>query len=163
MRVVSDTSPLSNLAIIGRLELLKRRYGEVLIPPVVGRELAALSHVEGKAAIEEALANGWLKVHAMPEGQPLVANLDPGEEEAIRLWRDLPADKLILDDSLARQAARALGARMTGLLGELVHAKRRGHVAMVSDEIHRLRKEARFFVSREIELIVLAEAGELPR
>jgi hypothetical protein len=27
MRVVSDTSPISNLAIIGRLDLLKRRYG----------------------------------------------------------------------------------------------------------------------------------------
>jgi predicted nucleic acid-binding protein len=27
MRFVSDTSPISNLAIIGRLDLLKRRYG----------------------------------------------------------------------------------------------------------------------------------------
>ena len=27
MRVVSNTSPISNLAIIGRLDLLKRRYG----------------------------------------------------------------------------------------------------------------------------------------
>jgi predicted nucleic acid-binding protein len=27
MWVVSDTSPISNLAIIGRLDLLKRRYG----------------------------------------------------------------------------------------------------------------------------------------
>jgi predicted nucleic acid-binding protein len=29
MRVASDTSPISNLAIIGHLELLKRRYGAV--------------------------------------------------------------------------------------------------------------------------------------
>ena len=29
MRVVSNTSPISNLAIIGRLDLLKRRYGEL--------------------------------------------------------------------------------------------------------------------------------------
>jgi len=27
MRVVSNTSPISNLAIIGRLDLLRRRYG----------------------------------------------------------------------------------------------------------------------------------------
>jgi predicted nucleic acid-binding protein len=30
MRVVSNTSPISNLAIISRLELLKRRYRTVL-------------------------------------------------------------------------------------------------------------------------------------
>jgi predicted nucleic acid-binding protein len=33
MRVVSDTSPISNLAIIGHLDLLNRRYGAVRIPP----------------------------------------------------------------------------------------------------------------------------------
>jgi len=38
MRVVSNTSPISNLAIIGRLELLKRRYGAVRIPPAVTYE-----------------------------------------------------------------------------------------------------------------------------
>jgi predicted nucleic acid-binding protein len=52
MRVVSDTSPLSNLAIIGRLDLLRQRYGEVLIPPIVAQELAALSHAGGKVEIE---------------------------------------------------------------------------------------------------------------
>ncbi len=163
MRVVSDTSPLSNLAIVGRLDLLKWRYGVVLIPPCVENELAALSHAEGKSAVESAKANGWLKVCALPPGRPLEAALDPGEDEAIRLWRDLPADKLILDDSLARKIAREMGAKMTGVLGELLHAKKIGHVESVRDEISRLRDHARFFVSREIELIVLAEAGELPR
>lgn len=42
MRVVSNTSPLSNLAIIGRLDLLKQRYSTVRVPPAVSRELAAL-------------------------------------------------------------------------------------------------------------------------
>ena len=40
MRVVSNTSPLSNLAVIGRLELLQHRYGTVCIPPAVAQELA---------------------------------------------------------------------------------------------------------------------------
>ena len=162
MRVVSDTSPLSNLAIIGRLDLLRQRYGEVLIPPIVAQELAALSHASGKKEIQMALRAGWLIVMSPPDGEALVLGLDPGEEEAIRLWRNLPADKLILDDSLARQAARDLGARMTGLLGELVFAKRAGRLASVKSEIFRLRNEARFFVSREIEMVILAEAGEIP-
>jgi hypothetical protein len=32
MRVVSNTSPVSNLAIIARLDLLHRRYGTIYIP-----------------------------------------------------------------------------------------------------------------------------------
>jgi len=38
MRVVSNTSPISNLAIIGRLSLLRQRYGRVTVPPEVARE-----------------------------------------------------------------------------------------------------------------------------
>ena len=32
MRAVSNTSPISNLAIIGRLSLLRQRYGRVVVP-----------------------------------------------------------------------------------------------------------------------------------
>ena len=38
MLVVSDTSPLSNLAVIGRLELLRQQFGPVSAPPAVCRE-----------------------------------------------------------------------------------------------------------------------------
>ena len=58
MRVVSNTSPLSNLAIIGRLDFLPRRYGVIAIPPAVAAELAALSHPEGSARIALAMAEG---------------------------------------------------------------------------------------------------------
>jgi predicted nucleic acid-binding protein len=61
MPAVSNTSPLSSLAIIGRLVLLRERCGRVLIPPAVQRELAALSHATAKAR-EAALHGGWLKV-----------------------------------------------------------------------------------------------------
>jgi len=38
MRVVSNTSPLSNLAIIGHLGLVREQLGIVLIPPTVRAE-----------------------------------------------------------------------------------------------------------------------------
>ena len=41
MLVVSNTSPISNLAIIGRLDLLRERYGAVLMPPAVKTDLSA--------------------------------------------------------------------------------------------------------------------------
>jgi predicted nucleic acid-binding protein len=39
MPPVSNTSPLLNLAIIGRLSLLHQQFGEIWIPPAVVQEL----------------------------------------------------------------------------------------------------------------------------
>ncbi len=163
MLVVSNTSPVSNLAIIGRLGLLRERYGRVLIPPAVKSELDALTHPGGKSGVEEALHAGWLKVEPLPAtATALVLSdvLDPGEVQAIQLCWHLSADKLILDDALGRKAARALGLKFSGLLGELVFAKHVGTVLSVKAEIARLRSEARFFVSAEIEATILAGVGE---
>lgn len=87
-------------------------------------------------------------------------NLDPGETEAIQLCILLPADKLLLDDALGRAAARQHGLKFTGLLGELVFAKHAGKLPSVKAEIARLRSDAHFFVSAEIESIILADSGE---
>jgi len=54
MLVVSDTSPLSNLAIIGRLELLREQFSEVKIPPAVSSELAELDDPEAQSALSKA-------------------------------------------------------------------------------------------------------------
>jgi predicted nucleic acid-binding protein len=43
MTVVSNTSPVSNLAIIGRLSLLRIQFDHVLIPKTVDQELAQLA------------------------------------------------------------------------------------------------------------------------
>jgi predicted nucleic acid-binding protein len=71
MRVVSNTSPVSNLAIIGRLELLRAKYGRVVIPQAVKEELARLSHSAGATAIQRALAEGWLVVEAVADRRVL--------------------------------------------------------------------------------------------
>lgn len=52
MRTVSNTSPISNVAVAGRLDLLRRRFGRVVIPRAVARELAALTHDRGKVGIK---------------------------------------------------------------------------------------------------------------
>lgn len=163
MPVVSNTSPLSNLAIIGRLELLRERYGTVLIPPAVHRELAALSHALGKSRIKAALHDGWLRIAPLDTGTPapvLPHELDPGETEAITLSIQVAAEKVILDDALGRAAAKHLGLKFSGLLGELVFAKLAGRIPTVRDEINLLRRDARFFVSAEVEAVILAQSGE---
>ena len=55
MRVVSNTSPLSNLAIIGHLGLVREQLGTLLIPPAVRAELLRNPHAEARLAVEAAM------------------------------------------------------------------------------------------------------------
>jgi hypothetical protein len=162
MVVVSNTSPISNLAIVGRLEFLRRRYAVVRIPAAVADELAALTHPAALLCIKAALSDRWLVVEppdktALP--QPPFP-LDPGETAAIALACQLKAGVLLMDEKRGREAARRRGLVVAGVLGELIHAKRAGWIPNVRDEIHRLRLEAGFFVDATVEKFILSQVGE---
>jgi predicted nucleic acid-binding protein len=87
-------------------------------------------------------------------------SLDLGEAAAIGLALRIKADLLLIDERNGRRAARNRGLPVSGVLGELLHAKNRKWISAVRPEIVRLRTEARFFVSLEIEEFVLKTAGE---
>lgn len=125
MRAVSNTSPICNLAVIGRLDLLRRRYGRVSITPAVKAELDLLSHAAGKASVMAAIAEGWLVVELVKcfPAPPLPFALDAGESEAILLACQTEADVLLMDERRRRAAARALGLSVGGVLGELLPRK----------------------------------------
>lgn len=160
MLAVSNTSPICNLAVIGRLDFLAERYGIVQIPPAVATELDALRHPSAARCIKSAISSGWLRV-AVPSSVPaLQFPLDPGETEAIALALLLKADVLLLDEKRGREAARHFGLVVAGALGELVHAKHAGWVPSVRDEIQRLRREAGFFVDPGVERFILSQVGE---
>jgi predicted nucleic acid-binding protein len=162
MRVVSNTSPISNPASVGRLEILRRRYDSVRIPPEVAAELAALSHPAGKQRVEAAVSDGWLVVAQLADIPPLPLPfpLDDGEVAAITLACQFKADVLLIDEKLGREAARQMALSVAGALGELVHAKLAGWIPNVTNEIRRLRVEAGFFVDAEVERFILSQAEE---
>ena len=117
MHVVSNTSPLSNLAISGRLDLLKHRYGMVRIPPAVAQELAGLSHPDGKARLAAAQTAGWLELDSTATGPVLLPfPLDTAETAAIALALALKADLLLIDEKRGRAAAKHVGLPVAGLL-----------------------------------------------
>lgn len=67
MPVVSNTSPLLNLAIIGKLSLLKGQFGAIFIPSAVYEELRADSDLPGSKAIREATEAGWIQIEKVRE------------------------------------------------------------------------------------------------
>ncbi|MEO0374261.1 MAG: DUF3368 domain-containing protein [Cyanobacteria bacterium P01_A01_bin.17] len=161
--VVSDTSPLSGLAIAGYLSLLQQLYGQVVIPVAVADELKRGGQDDPR--INAALTPDWIAVQ-QPQDLALVAalqadhNLDRGESEAIALALELKADELLIDERLGRREASRLGLSITGLLGILLVAKRRGLVGAIRPIVDALINEAGFRVSSRLYAEVLAMAGE---
>lgn len=62
MRIISNTSPILNLAIIGQLDLLRQQFTQIHIPPAVLSELKIDEDRPGSMAIQEAVAAGWIQV-----------------------------------------------------------------------------------------------------
>lgn len=63
MIVVSDTSPITNLAAIGKLELLEKLYTHVLIPTAVYNEMVGVeSLVPGAVEVQTLPRNGLLLI-----------------------------------------------------------------------------------------------------
>ena len=162
MLVVSNTSPLSNLAIIGRLELVREQLGNVVIPPAVRAELGRNPHPAARAALEAAIQEGWISVRPLAGALPgnLAASLDLGEAEALALAGESKAALVLLDESAAREMARQLGFNFTGALGVLCRAKQTGRIASLKVQINRLRAEARFFINPALEKALLISVGE---
>lgn len=158
--VVADSGPLIALARIGRLDLLKKVHGQVLVPRAVWEEVAG-AESEGRPGASDIRASSWVK---MTDAEPLAADgysliVDRGEAEAIALARQLPAALLLIDDGRGRRLAQHIGVRIKGTLGVLVMAKRRGLLVSVGPEIEGLR-QAGVHVARFLVEATLREVGE---
>ena len=163
MPTVSDTSPISNLAYIGRLDLLREQFSELFIPQAVQTELLNLPVASIRKVIDDAKRAGWLKVQPATNTSLitlLMVELHADEAEAIALALEMKADRLLLDERDGRAVARHLGLPTTGALGVLLRAKKTGRIHAIKPEIATLRRKAGFFIGPALEAAILTEAGE---
>jgi predicted nucleic acid-binding protein len=163
MPAVSNTSPLANLAVIGRLELLWEQFGAIWVPKAVSGELDRLGHRRGQESLLEARQRGLLHVQEIQNrtaAELLAGQLDRGEAEAIVLTEESKADWLLMDERDGRLQARRMGLQVTGVLGVLIKAKLGGRLERVRPELDRLRSEAHFFIGKDLENQVLSSVEE---
>ncbi|MDX2217299.1 MAG: DUF3368 domain-containing protein [Oculatellaceae cyanobacterium bins.114] len=159
---MSDTSPVANLIVIGYANLLPQLFETVVIPDVVYQEL--LANGENHPVTQAVMTVDWLDVRSVSD-QSLVTvlerdrSLDPGEANAIVLAIELKATQLLIDERLGRTEAKRQGLRITGVLGVLLAAKRRGLIPVIRPILDRLIDEANFRISDRLynETLALAE------
>ncbi len=99
MIVVSDTTIISSLYKIGRLDLLPVAFPKVIIPVSVFEELKELeSFGYDISAIVNAIG---ISIQAASDREMVLAlsqSLDLGESEAISLAKEIGADLLLIDE-----------------------------------------------------------------
>ncbi|NJL92188.1 MAG: DUF3368 domain-containing protein [Coleofasciculaceae cyanobacterium SM2_1_6] len=161
MFIVSDTSPISNLAKVGQLHLMFQLYGKVLIPNAVHEEL--LDPRAGETVIIAVQLADWLEVRSV-QNQELVnalrTRINIGEAEAIALAVEVQATRLIIDERLGRQAAKDFKVKITGVLGLLLLAKRRQKILAIKPIMDNLIDRANFRISPQLYADVLQSAHE---
>jgi uncharacterized protein len=147
--VVSDTSPLRYLILIGHADVLPQLYGKVLCPPEV---ISECLHSNAPATVRDWASSppGWLHVIAA-SGQNLgeLRRLDAGEAAAIRLAGDKQADLVLIDERKGRRVAIALGFPVAGILGVLADAAT-ARLLDFDTAIQSLTKSTNFRVSQRV-------------
>lgn len=157
--VVADTSPLLNLALVGRLELVREQFGSVTVPGQVWEEL--LAGEDGVNSLQSLRETGGLDVVTAEEGALFAEfrrDLDRGESAALSYAVETDADRLLLDEREARQAARRHEIPVTGAIGILLQAAQEGKISL-RDELDSLRA-AGFWISEDLYEEVLDRVDE---
>jgi uncharacterized protein len=165
MIIISDTSPITNLAAIGQLDLLRLLYGSIIIPLAVYHELTQTNHVN--PGTEEVKMSSWIHPQAVQDVQKVTdilnskSNIHLGEAEAIILALELNAQLLLMDEKRGRMLANSYNLKVTGLLGVLLQAKNQQIIPLVKPLIEQLINQAEFRISAELYQQILVIAQEL--
>lgn len=157
MKVVVNTTPIISLASIGRLGLLERLFGRVLITEAVYREIKAKPGY-GYDQIDQ----DFIEVRSI-QGELykrlLLNQLDAGEAETIILAMEIDADFVIIDENIGYRLATSAGLTVVRTLSILLRAKEKGYIDQVKPLIDQMISRGRWY-SEAVRRAVLERAGE---
>ncbi|MDS0221897.1 DUF3368 domain-containing protein [Haloarcula sp. S1AR25-5A] len=157
--VVSDTSPLLNLALIDQFALLKSQFLSITVPNQVWEELT--DGERGLDALRGLRTDGFLTVVEVERSDLFVEifhELDLGETAAICHAIQQDADLILIDEKDGREVARRHDLTVTGVVGILLREANAGNIEL-RQELDSLR-EAGFWISDELYSRILSEADE---
>jgi predicted nucleic acid-binding protein len=149
MIVISDTTPINHLILVGKIFVLPELLGKVIIPFAVFQELQA---DKTPKSVKEFIANlpEWLEVRqANILSDRDLDELDVGEREAIVLAEQLNADVLLIDERSGREIALRRNLPVVGTLGILERAAEKDLLDL-AETLQKLKANG-FFVASVLE------------
>jgi hypothetical protein len=158
MIIVSNTTPIISLSSIGRVEILKDIFNEIIVPQAVYNEIKSKESFGYKEVDYD-----FIKVKSV-KGELykdlLLGQLDPGELETIFLAKELKADLVIIDENIAYKTARNAGLNVIRTLSILLRAKEKGILSELKPLLDEMIEKGRWYSPGVYENF-LKKAGEL--
>ncbi|GAB4412487.1 MAG: DUF3368 domain-containing protein [Bacteroidia bacterium] len=161
MIVISDTSVVSNLIVIGQLDLLKVLFRNIVVPTAVHHELMALRAFE--VDLSPYLSADWVAVMSPTDValvKSLKESLDQGESKAIVLAQEHRNSLLAIDEKAGRKIAQYMGIDIIGLVGILIRAKETGAITAIKPLLDQVIQQAGFYLSPRFYQQILSDHGE---
>ena len=161
MVVVADSSVITGLLALNKIELLHFIFGQVLLTKTVHQELSFLKEFGYNI---EKLNQNWIKithVENVEHRNLLLKRLDQGEADSIILAMEMNADFLLMDEKKGRKIAKEIGLQVVGLIGILIQAKKNGLIHNLKSELQFLTSKLEFRMSKELIERALKEVGEI--
>ena len=157
--VIINNSPLVALWELGHLALLRALYTKVLMPEEVAEEFLRKEPMARETALEEAT---WLEVVqlAIPLDDSDYPELERGEAAVLALAAERGARLVIFDDLDARQYAQRLHLTVTGTVGILLAAKKKGLIDVIEPLLTDLRNNG-MYLGDAVIVHALQLAGEI--
>jgi predicted nucleic acid-binding protein len=157
MILVADCSALIALAVCDGLSLLEQLFDSVVVPETVYNE--AIRPDKKQAQTLKTFLQGKVRQVNLQSYIFLDAFADAGETEAMLLYKQLSADKLLIDDRRGRKVAKINQISTIGSLGVLLAAKEKGFVAEVAPLLRQI-EQSDIYLSPNLIATVLELAGE---
>ena len=162
MKVVTNSTPLIELSKIEQLELLREVYGSIYIPEEVYIEVVI--NGVGKPGSAEVEAANWITCQSVTDKNQVITlhnnvSIGLGECGAIVLAQEIGAEKIIIDDRVARRVAIAKGLSVVGTVGILHIAKTQHIIPAVKPILDDLRSHGTR-ISDKLYYQTLATEGE---
>lgn len=157
MILVADCSALIALSTCDSLGLLEQLFNSVVVPETVYYEATLPNKKEAKRL--EKYLQGKVRKVDMQNYVFLDGFADAGETEAMVLYKQIRADKLLIDDRRGRNVAKINHISTIGSLGILLVAKQKGLIKEIAPLLLQLEKSD-LYLSKPLITTVLELAGE---
>ena len=158
MKTVSNTTPIISLSSIGKIEILKDLFQEIIIPQAVYDEIKAK---QGYGYDEVDLSFITVQIIQNTEREKLLLEqLDAGEVQAIVLSKEINANNTIIDENTGYIIAKESGLNVIRTLSILLKAKEVKIITEVKPLLDEMISKGRWY-SNHVYYSFLKKANEL--
>lgn len=162
MTLVFNASPLIVLAKAGLIDRLLPLAESVWIPQAVADEVRGIKSSTDPASLWLSVKKSLIQTETPISPFVIAWDLGAGESAVISLTEKQHGATAVLDDLPARRCAQAMGLQITGTLGIILLAKRRGLIPSVAPALDAVVAAGLFVTNHHLDAIRIAAGEQLP-